>query len=71
IATSSAASLVAYHDIALYSATKAGVNGLVRGLSMDLGPYGIRVNALAPTHGMSPNFLMPAGSPVVGQSYEE
>ncbi|MGB3602266.1 SDR family NAD(P)-dependent oxidoreductase [Gordonia sp. (in: high G+C Gram-positive bacteria)] len=71
LATSSAASLVSYHDIALYSATKAGVNGLVRGLSMDLGPYGIRVNALAPTHGMSPNFLMPAGSPVVGQSYEE
>lgn len=71
LATSSAASLVSYHDIALYSATKAGVNGLVRGLSMDLGPYGIRVNALAPTHGMSPNFLMPAGAPVVGQSYEE
>ncbi|NMO03691.1 SDR family NAD(P)-dependent oxidoreductase [Gordonia sp. TBRC 11910] len=71
LATSSAAGQVAYHDIALYSATKAGVNGLVRGLSLDLGPYGIRVNALAPTHGMSPNFLMPAGSPVVGQSYEE
>ena len=71
LATSSAASLTAYHDIAFYSATKAGVNGLVRGLSLDLGPYGIRVNALAPTHGMSPNFLMPAGSPVVGQSYEE
>ncbi|MGW0039450.1 SDR family NAD(P)-dependent oxidoreductase [Gordonia sp. NPDC003376] len=71
LATSSAASQVAYHDIALYSATKAGVNGLVRGLSLELGPFGIRVNALAPTHGMSPNFLMPAGSPVVGQSYEE
>ncbi|MCF8571303.1 SDR family oxidoreductase [Gordonia sp. HY002] len=71
LATSSAASLTAYHDIAFYSATKAGVNGMVRGLSLDLGPYGIRVNALAPTHGMSPNFLMPAGSPVVGQSYEE
>ncbi|WHU45563.1 SDR family oxidoreductase [Gordonia sp. L191] len=71
LATSSAASFVAYHDIALYSATKAGVNGFVRGLSLDLGPYGIRVNALAPTHGMSPNFLMPPGSPVVGQSYEE
>lgn len=71
IATSSAASFLAYHQIALYSATKAGVNGLVRGLSLDLGPFGIRVNGLAPTHGMSPNFLMPAGSPVVGQSYEE
>ncbi|MEV5835903.1 SDR family oxidoreductase [Nocardia sp. NPDC052112] len=71
LATSSAASLVAYHNIALYSATKAGVNGLVRGLSLDLGQYGIRVNAICPTHGMSPNFLMPPGSPVVGQSYEE
>ncbi|MEV5651956.1 SDR family oxidoreductase [Nocardia sp. NPDC052254] len=71
LATSSAASLVAYHNIAMYSATKAGVNGLVRGLSLDLGRYGIRVNAICPTHGMSPNFLMPPGSPVVGQSYEQ
>ncbi|QNJ94699.1 SDR family NAD(P)-dependent oxidoreductase [Mycolicibacterium fluoranthenivorans] len=71
LATSSAASMVAYHNIALYSATKAGVNGLVRGLALDLGRWGIRVNALAPTHGMSPNFLMPPGTPVVGQSYEE
>jgi len=41
LATSSAASLVAYHSIALYSATKAGVNGLVRGLALDLGCFGI------------------------------
>ncbi|MBL7497770.1 SDR family NAD(P)-dependent oxidoreductase [Frankia sp. CNm7] len=69
--TSSAASLAAYHSISPYMATKSGVNGLVRGLSLDLGKFGIRVNAIAPTHGMSPNFLMEQGSPVVGQSYEE
>ena len=69
--TSSAASLVAYHSISPYSATKAGVNGMVRGLSLDLGRWGIRVNAIAPTHGMSPNFLMEPGAPVVGKSYEE
>lgn len=71
LATSSASSIVSYHSIALYQATKAGINGLVRGLSLDLGKFGIRVNAIAPTHGMSPNFLAPAGTPVVGQSYEE
>ncbi|MEV0361331.1 SDR family NAD(P)-dependent oxidoreductase [Nocardia fusca] len=71
LATSSAASIAAYHSIAMYSATKAGVNGLVRGLSLDLGKRGIRVNAIAPTHGMSPNFLAPAGTPVAGKSYEE
>ncbi|WP_028933814.1 SDR family NAD(P)-dependent oxidoreductase [Pseudonocardia spinosispora] len=69
--TSSASSFVAYHSIAPYSATKAGINGMVRALSLDLGKYGIRVNAIAPTHGMSPNFLMEQGAPVVGQSYEE
>jgi NAD(P)-dependent dehydrogenase (short-subunit alcohol dehydrogenase family) len=36
-----------------------------------LGSYGIRVNALCPTHGMSPNLLLPPDAPVVGQSYEE
>ena len=69
--TSSASSMTAYHSIVPYTATKAGVNGMVRALSLDLGKYGIRVNAVAPTHGMSPNFLMEQGAPVVGQSYEE
>jgi NAD(P)-dependent dehydrogenase (short-subunit alcohol dehydrogenase family) len=69
--TSSAASFAAYHGISPYTATKAGVNGLVRALSLDLGRFGIRVNAICPTHGMSPNFLMEPGAPVVGQSYEQ
>jgi NAD(P)-dependent dehydrogenase (short-subunit alcohol dehydrogenase family) len=71
LVTSSAASFSAYHQISSYSATKAGVNGLVRGLSLDLGKWGIRVNAIAPTHGMSPNFVQEPGAPVVGRSYEE
>lgn len=69
--TSSAASFAAYHSISPYMATKSGVNGLVRGLSLDLGKWGIRVLGIAPTHGMSPNFLMERGAPVVGQSYEQ
>ena len=71
VATSSAASFVAYPNIPPYTASKAGVNGLVRNLAFDLGRYGIRVNAIAPTHGMSPNFLLSPDADVVGRSYEE
>jgi NAD(P)-dependent dehydrogenase (short-subunit alcohol dehydrogenase family) len=31
-----------------YTSSKAGVNGLTRGLARDLGPHGIRVNTLVP-----------------------
>lgn len=71
VVTSSSAAFSAYPNISPYTATKAGVNGLVRSLAFDLGKYGIRINALAPTHGMSPNFLMPPDAEVVGKSYEE
>jgi NAD(P)-dependent dehydrogenase (short-subunit alcohol dehydrogenase family) len=71
VCTSSAASFVAYPNIPGYTASKAGVNGLVRNLAFDLGRDGIRVNAIAPTHGMSPNFLLPPDAEVVGKSYEE
>jgi NAD(P)-dependent dehydrogenase (short-subunit alcohol dehydrogenase family) len=71
LATSSAASLVAYPGMAAYMASKGGVNALVKGLSMELGQFGIRINAVCPTHGMSPNFFLGKGFPVVGRSYEE
>jgi NAD(P)-dependent dehydrogenase (short-subunit alcohol dehydrogenase family) len=69
--TSSAAALVGYPEMGVYSASKGGVNGMVKSLSFEVGAFGIRVNAICPTHGMSPNFLLPQGAPVVGQSYEE
>lgn len=71
LCTSSAASLAAYPGMAAYSASKGGINSLVKNLSMELGPFGIRVNAICPTHGMSPNFFLGKGYPVVGRSYEE
>ena len=71
VVTYSSAGLVAWPGFAIYCASKAGVNGLVRGLALDLGRHNIRVNALGPTWGMSPSFLMSPGEAVVGRSYEE
>jgi NAD(P)-dependent dehydrogenase (short-subunit alcohol dehydrogenase family) len=70
IVTSSVAAFSVYSGWSLYAATKGGVNALVRGLAVELGQYGIRVNALCPMFGMSPNFRQPAGAPVVDGSYE-
>lgn len=71
VVTSSAASLVAYPGFGPYVAGKAGVNGLVRAAAFDFGKYGIRTNAVCPTHGMSVNFGMDPDAPAVGKSYEE
>jgi NAD(P)-dependent dehydrogenase (short-subunit alcohol dehydrogenase family) len=71
VVTSSAGSLVAYPGWFAYGSAKGGVNSLVRHLAWRLGSYGIRINALCPTHGMSPNLLLPPDAPVVGRSYEE
>jgi NAD(P)-dependent dehydrogenase (short-subunit alcohol dehydrogenase family) len=68
--TSSAAALVGYRNFATYAASKGAINALTRNLALDLGPYGIRVNALCPAVGMSANFLLEPGSPQAG-SYEE
>ena len=48
LATSSVAALRPRPGIASYIASKAGLNGLVRALALELAPDHIRVNAIAP-----------------------
>jgi hypothetical protein len=55
----------------MYVASKHGANGVVKAVSLELGRYGIRANALCPYHGMSINFALPAEAEVLGKSYEE
>ncbi len=71
VVTGSAGGITAYPGFFSYCAGKAGAHHLVKCLSFDLGRFGIRANALAPTHGMSVNFAMPQEAEVLGQSYEE
>jgi len=49
IALSSQASLVGIRDHVAYSASKGGVNQMVRVLALEWGPLGVTVNAVAPT----------------------
>jgi NAD(P)-dependent dehydrogenase (short-subunit alcohol dehydrogenase family) len=71
VVTSSAAAFVSYPGMAIYTAGKGGVNALVRGAAFDLGKYGIRVNAVCPSHGMSVNFGLVPEAPVLGLSWEQ
>jgi NAD(P)-dependent dehydrogenase (short-subunit alcohol dehydrogenase family) len=48
ILTSSTAGLFGYPNRAPYSAAKWGVIGLMKTLAMELGPFGIRANAICP-----------------------
>ncbi len=48
ILTSSTAGVFGYPNRAPYSAAKWGVIGLMKTLAMELGPFGIRVNAICP-----------------------
>lgn len=49
IAMSSQASIVGIRDHVAYSASKGGVNQMVRVLALEWGPLGVTVNAVAPT----------------------
>lgn len=71
LATTSAAALAAYPGFPMYAASKAACNGLVRAAAVELGKYGIRANAMCPTHGMSVNFALGPDAEVLGKSYEE
>lgn len=58
VAISSINAVAGLPDQAIYSAAKAAVNSLVTAAAVECGPYGIRVNAIAPgstrTAGMNP-----------------
>jgi len=49
IATSSMRAMTLEPGLAIYGATKAGIVQLVRGLASELGPAGVRVNAIVPS----------------------
>ncbi|NND75475.1 MAG: SDR family oxidoreductase [Ilumatobacter sp.] len=57
INTSSGGATRAHRSFTAYDASKGGIEALTRAMALDLGPYGIRVNALMPgsidTHGYS------------------
>jgi NAD(P)-dependent dehydrogenase (short-subunit alcohol dehydrogenase family) len=48
ILVSSCSAALGYPGLSAYGASKAGVEGLIRGLACDLAPDNIRINAIAP-----------------------
>ena len=48
VLTSSTAGLFGYPNRSPYAAAKWAINGLTKTLAMELGPVGVRVNAIAP-----------------------
>lgn len=51
---SSVSAFVGFRDHAAYCASKAGLDGLTRVMAVELGPMGIRVNAVNPTVTLTP-----------------
>jgi len=62
--TSSTGARSSHPNTCVYDAMKAGLESLTRGLAVEMGPYGIRVNAIEPGHILngtsSPNEPTPA-----------
>jgi len=71
VVTVSAGGHNAYPGFGPYNSGKSGAIGIIRSMAYDFGRFGIRVNGLSPTHGMSVNFALPPDTPSLGMSYEE
>ncbi|WP_442945644.1 3-oxoacyl-ACP reductase FabG [Nocardia sp. SSK8] len=69
IVNTSSVSALGNRGQANYAAAKAGIQGLTRTLAMELGPFGIRVNAVAP--GFIATEMTAATAARIGVSAEE
>lgn len=61
---SSVSSFIGFRDHAAYCASKAGLDGLTRVMANELGPLGIRVNAVNPTVTLTPMAIKAWSDPV-------
>lgn len=55
----------------IYASTKAGIGQMTRGLAVELGPHGVRVNALAPGIVATPLTAPITGNPAWNDAYAQ